>query len=299
MNLLHLKKNYTDMSHFTVMVIGDNPEEQLAPYQENNMGDCPKEYLEFNDLTERLKTDWESEDEETKQKCNNDFDQYASEYQGYTKQEDGRYGYWYNPNSKWDWYVLGGRWSGYFKMKPNANGIKGRPGLGTPPAEAGYADAALKSEIDFAAMMEESSKKAGEQWDLVRSIIEGCEPIQSWDHIREQMFPGDIDAARAFYRNQPAVKAISEWNSKNNHKLFGIDLEDFQATREDFCLDAARASYVPFALIKDGKWYEKGEMGWWGMATNEMSETKWTAQVAQMLNELPDDTLISVYDCHI
>ena len=45
------------MSHFTVMVIGDNPEEQLAPYQENNMGDCPQEYLEFNDLTESLKKD--------------------------------------------------------------------------------------------------------------------------------------------------------------------------------------------------------------------------------------------------
>lgn len=287
------------MSHFTVMVIGDNPEKQLAPYQENNMGDCPKEYLEFNDLTESLKSDWESENEETKQKCNNDFDHYASEYQGYTKQKDGRYGYWHNPNSKWDWYVLGGRWSGYFKMKPDAEGIAGRPGLMTPPAQAGYADAALKSEIDFAAMMEEASQKAGEKWDLVRSIIEGCEPIQSWDHIRDQMFPGKIDQARDFYHNQPAVKAISEWNSKNNHDLFGIDLEAYQATKEEFCLDAARSSFVPFAVLKDGKWYEKGEMGWFGISTNEMSETKWTAQVAQMINELPDDTLISIYDCHI
>lgn len=287
------------MSHFTVMVIGNDPESQLAPYQENNMGNCPEEYLEFNDMTESLKSDWESEGEETKQEYNNDFDQYASEYHGYKKQEDGRYGYFSNPNSKWDWYLLGGRWSGFFKMKPEAEGTVGESGLMSPPAKEGYADAALKSEIDFEAMMEEASKAAGEKWDLVHSIIKGCEPTQSWRHVREQMFPGNIEAARTFYHDQPAIKAISEWNSKNGHKLFGIDLEDFEATKEEYCLDAARASFVPFALIKDGKWYEKGEMGWFGISTGEMSQTKWTAQVAQMIHELPDDTLISLYDCHI
>ena len=38
------------MSHFTVLVIGKNPEQQLAPYQENNMRDCPSEFLAFNDI---------------------------------------------------------------------------------------------------------------------------------------------------------------------------------------------------------------------------------------------------------
>lgn len=33
--------------HFSIIVAGDNYEEQLAPFQENNMGDCPNEYLEF------------------------------------------------------------------------------------------------------------------------------------------------------------------------------------------------------------------------------------------------------------
>jgi len=35
------------MSHFTVLVIGKDVEEKLAPFQENNMDDCPKEYLKF------------------------------------------------------------------------------------------------------------------------------------------------------------------------------------------------------------------------------------------------------------
>ena len=50
------------MSHFIVAVITKEPakyHEELAPYQENNMGDCPKEFLEFNDQTEELKKTWQ------------------------------------------------------------------------------------------------------------------------------------------------------------------------------------------------------------------------------------------------
>ena len=46
------------MSHFTVAVITeslDKVDELLAPYQENNMGNCPKEYLEFYDIEEEYR----------------------------------------------------------------------------------------------------------------------------------------------------------------------------------------------------------------------------------------------------
>jgi hypothetical protein len=286
------------MSHFTVMVIGENPGKQLAPYQENNMGDCPEEYLAFNDVTDDVTREWEDEDQETKEKYK-DLDTYATEYNGYKKNEEGRYGYWENPNAKWDWYQLGGRWSGFFKMKPGSEGEVGRAGLFSAPAEEGYADSALKKEIDFESMMEEASKKAGEKWDLIKKITEGLEPAKSWEHVRDEMFPGQIDKARTYYHDQPAMKAVSNWSSENGHSLFGLDLEDFNCTREEYCLDAARGSFVPYAVIKDGKWYQKGEMGWFGISNNEVSESKWTAQVAQMLDELPEDTMISLYDCHI
>ena len=286
------------MSHFTVMVIGENPEEQLAPYQENNMGDCPEEYLAFNDVTDDVTREWEDQDQETKEKYK-DLDTYATEYNGYKKNDEGRYGYWENPNAKWDWYQLGGRWSGFFKMKPGSEGVVGSAGLFSAPAEAGYADSALKKEIDFASMMEEASKKAGEKWDLIKKLTEGLEPAKSWEHVRDEMFPGQIDKARTYYHDQPAMKAVSNWSSENGHSIFGLDLEDFDCTREEYCLDAARGSFVPYAVIKDGKWHQKGEMGWFGISNNEVSESKWTAQVAQMIDELPEDTMLSIYDCHI
>ncbi len=42
------------MSHFSVLVIGDDVEEQLAPYQENNRDTCPKKYMEFVDKEDEL-----------------------------------------------------------------------------------------------------------------------------------------------------------------------------------------------------------------------------------------------------
>jgi len=40
-------------------------------------------------------------------------------------------------------------------------------------------------------------------------------------------------------------------------------------------------------------------MGWWGMSSNEISQEEWNQKVAEMINALDDDVLISLYDCHI
>jgi hypothetical protein len=44
------------------------------------------------------------------------IDKLAKEYFGYRK-VNGKYGYMYNPNAKYDWYSEGGRWSGYLTNK--------------------------------------------------------------------------------------------------------------------------------------------------------------------------------------
>ena len=79
------------MSHTAVLVIGDDPETILAPYQER---------------------EW--------------FD-----------------------GGKWDWYQLGGRWTGYFSLKPGTKGVTGAPGLMTAPATGGRVDQARKKDIDL------------------------------------------------------------------------------------------------------------------------------------------------------
>jgi|688.fasta_scaffold30977_12 hypothetical protein len=286
------------MSHFTVMVIGDNPEKQLAPYQENNMGDCPEEFMEFDDQTESLKSDWEAMSEKEKEEYG-DFESFVSE-DGYEEHE-GLFGYWTNKNCKWDWYQLGGRWSGFLKMKPNTEGTVGTAGLFAAPASKGTADSAIKRDIDFSSMREEAEKEAGKIWDKAKELLEGTIVCDSWEHVREVMFPGEIEKAREYYNNQQGVKILGEYKDADGSRTFGWGTcpTKFNVTREAYCKKAGDESIVTFAILKDGKWYERGSMGWWGIVSDEKDSTEWSSEVAKMVEELSDDTLISIYDCHI
>lgn len=112
------------MSHFVVVVIGDYVEDQMAPYQENNMGDCPEEYLEFIDCTDDVEKEWKDHPlrlladagEQTPIDYQN-IEEFAHGWFGYEKNEEGKFGHEANPNAQWDWYEVGGRWTGYFVTK--------------------------------------------------------------------------------------------------------------------------------------------------------------------------------------
>lgn len=77
------------------------------------------------------------------------------------------------------------------------------------------------------------------------------------------------------------------------------DIMEMAESRGDFIEKARRSCAVTFAVLYNGKWYEKGEMGWWGMVSNEKDQNEWNDQFYELLESLPDDTLLSVYDCHI
>jgi hypothetical protein len=52
-------------------------------------------------------------------------------------------------------------------------------------------------------------------------------------------------------------------------------------------------------VVKDGQWYERGKMGWFGMSSGDMDEDQWRAQVLELVEGLPDDTLLTMVDAHI
>lgn len=70
--------------------------------------------------------------------------QLAKDYFGYHKRTlDGevQYGYTHNPQAKWDWYVKGGRWSGYIFKK-----------------EGGTTDYAMLTEVDWDKMFQKDEE---------------------------------------------------------------------------------------------------------------------------------------------
>lgn len=335
------------MSHFSVVVIGENPEEQLAPYQENNMGDCPEEYMEFNDQEDEMLEEYETKsthkvkgpdgslywswDEKFRKpgtfgtgsdthaipsgyvevevpfkELYPTFEAFAEDYHGHKSRDEqkGRYGYWENPNRKWDWYELGGRWTGYFPLKPGAEGITGRPGLMTDPAKKGYADAALLKDIDIERAQREEEVEARAKFAKWRRCFESFGRPESWEEVKTRIC-GDgesfdstkLDEARAFYNGQVA---IVECNKEFGGHYWGCPVEDFGFLEEVYVDKRKYGALVPFAVVKDGQWYERAEMGWFAITSNEtMTYEDWCVQFHKMIAELPGDTLISMYDCHI
>lgn len=56
----------------------------------------------------------------------------------------------------------------------------------------------------------------------------------------------------------------------------------------------------PFAIVTpEGEWIEKGQMGWWGMTTNEMSDEEWDKKFFEYVSSLDKDNRVVLIDCHI
>ncbi len=53
-----------------------------------------------------------------------------------------------------------------------------------------------------------------------------------------------------------------------------------------------------FAFLKDGKWHEKGSMGWWACVANDKGDD-WRGEFADLMGGLRDDQWITFVDCHI
>lgn len=92
-------------------------------------------------------------------------------------------------------------------------------------------DQALKSQIDFAAMRSIAGNDACYEWNKVAKILESEDLLHtwtSWDEARDLLHKGDIDEAREFYNNQPAVKLLKKelniWRSPDH---FLTPLEDY------------------------------------------------------------------------
>jgi len=275
------------MSHFTVLVVGDNPEQQLEPFNENLEVTPYFEPVDMEDMAEYYKV------KPTAEALRN----YVFAWTGYAPIEQGdKLGYMctYNPSSKWDWYSLGGRWTGFFKVKPGAQAKVGEPGVFDNSADPGTADQLRLQDIDWEAMHEEAEIMAHCMYTEMELNTAGLErPAEAWIQCRERF--DNIDEAReAFHKNA--------WVAVAGKATFADPVEHYcilNGGRDTFVKKAKHSVGVPFAVLMDGVWYERGSMGWWGAVSGEQDMDEWCIQVDQLMRDLPGDTLVSLYDCHI
>ncbi len=194
------------------------------------------------------------------------FEEYVKDWDGGIE-ENGKFGYYHNPNSKWDWYLIGGRFAGSFILKPGKTGIQGRD-----------------RKKEFA---EITGKKVD---DLPPNKV-------------DQALKGDIDFDRT-NNNPKLIKELEkEWNETVVQKKGFYKPEYFlkkYGTKKNYI--KVEQQFSTWAILtEDGKWIEQGNMGWFGQ-----SDAKPSKQVEfknnfykLFIEDLPDDTLLTVVDCHI
>lgn len=169
----------------------------------------------------------------------------------------------YNPNSKWDWYITGGRWSDQLILK---NGKR--------------ADRAMAGDVDWDAMFAvtpEEAKKWSDFWD---EYVLGTLPpeIAAFDE------KGQTDYLRGkygftFYRPE-------------------FYLENYR-TKEEYI--RRQGLWNTYAVVDEKGWNEPGEMWWWGLS-NATAESKrdWDDNYrARFIDTLDPEDEIQIFDCHI
>lgn len=278
------------MSHFTVLVIGDNVDTQLQPFHEYECTGIEDKYVIWVDCTDEVKAEWEKEERRSEYA---DIDTMARDWFGYDSDGKGGWGRRTNPDARWDWWVIGGRWSGYLKLKPEAVGVYGRRSW-TNKDEAidvGRCDQARKGDIDVQGMRDEAEARVRKNWEQARGTPP-CPAWLSWGECLAQ-HPSNSEAAREMYWAQPDVKrlAATHWRASS--------IDAFLPPLQE-CVERARnGALATFAYVKDSEWFERGVMGWFATVSDEKAADEWNRQFNEAFDALPDDTLITIVDCHI
>jgi len=277
------------MSHFTVLVIGKELDELLdvmAPYDENlevpeyvamTLEQAREErlkqiaryekYLEFPD-----EYDIERVERRIKElKNTDDKDYFTSQTKFYEEHdEEGNPVTTTNPNGYWDWWSVGGRWAGYFRLKDGKTGEKGDPGIFVDEkavADPTRCDSALFGDID---------------WEAIR--IAHLEELKDWwKRVAEEV----------------EEKALCGKEAENYRNMrFDGDYK----TEEEY-VDANKDKWNVFyaAVTPDGEWHWAGKMGWFGQSNTTPDESdKWDREFwGRFLKDMDPDTRLTVLDCHI
>ena len=313
------------MSHFTVAAVcpqGTNQsnvrdvlEDLLAPYYEQ--GGPESQYTVFKDVTDKYKEKYaadttgvvEAPDGELFSRYDERFrnpdwnpmsaDSSAEQYlfpEGWTTRDaqvnelypsfeqymvqycrfdfhtaHNAWGYYHNPNAKWDWWEIGGRWEGELTTKPGvspADIIIGEPGV-FGPADNAYTreggrlgcDGCRKSDLDFEYAKAARIQSVKDRWAAM--------------------------AADENAKDNPAVRLFE----------YGFDKD---ATLAGELSRAEQAEpFQTFAVLLDGSWFERGEMGWWACISDDKGKGMWCDEVKQLWDEIPEDAVIVIVDCHI
>lgn len=221
------------MSHYNLLVIGDNPEDQL-----DNFGD------------------------------------------------------------KWDWYKIGGRWSGSLKLKPEYAhlGKARKESWNSPEVPAGWCDQAIKYQVDFDSMTPQLTESASQEFERIKKGITGCDMPLGIDALSAKYISLSSDEVVSMFWKQPFCQAIRKLYPET---IYLNPMEFVDIEKDRFVKTSVLQSQYPFfAVLNDREWFEKDSMGWCFLPGTQFTEHEWHDLVQKLVQEADEDSLLTAIDCH-
>jgi hypothetical protein len=289
------------VSHFSVLVVAQSPDEEeltslLQPYHEFECTGIDDQYVQDIDLTEEVLAQFADFDRNDDEFISRVESYYGFPVKGDSSEEDEAYGYITldedgklksvvrrtNPNRKWDWWQVGGRWSGLLLTR-----------LGEK------VDQAQKINIDFDLMVAKSISRQAQKYEMVQECLATqVEPFMTWEETRK-LYPDDINKAQEVYDQQPAMIARSAKSKERGClDLFFNGFEETSKQTMSDCIDQAkREALLTFAYLDTNGWQQRGQMGWFSVFSDENDD--WSCHLKKLIEEIPDDHYLTIVDCHI
>ena len=212
---------------------------------------------------------------------------FAEEYCGLVRgEEPDSYGFYRNPDTRWDWFQIGGRWPDRFLVKADC-----------PVVHTGEVSLLMQDyqgrEAPEGYCWVAGARKKDIAWDVMREQRARAET--EYFHKLESWYQnGQIPDDRRWFLSI-TDEGIRSWNALAYAK--GETLEEHlhrEGLSQSYCYPIST-----FACMGDEGWLESGEMGWFGISDNNKDDLSWNQMVEQFVAALPEDTMLLSVDCHI
>lgn len=304
------------MSHFFTVVlmrpgadVQSTVERMLAPFQENNMGDCPKQYLKYRAYPKgEHEGQWFESEDAAKVALAERFDPDEAYYE--------------NPNKKWDWWVIGGRYTGRMgTYDPEKDPHNYEPCIycGGTGTRSDFDYSGPKGSLKLEGVTPKRHRRIPYLRDALRWAAKGgflgialVSLLAMVVLIKARYYQPVPAAALVFvactlffvapFRREllrhPAAKAgVTPPADAGKGAVSGprpiADVGNISPVRE------LPDDFACFAIVTpEGEWIERGRMGWWACVSNEKDEDAWKHEIRAVLDKYSDCIAVGV-DCHI
>lgn len=270
------------MSHYAVLVIhnkGQDIEELLAPYSENLK---VEPYLEYkhNDAIEMIKEEYIPFNDDIKEYSDDELlNWFVKQYSSYSL-KDGDIYTTYNPNSRWDWYTIGGRFDGELML--------------TDEGRLNVVDEIKKkycTDIDI--------KDLQENFDYLRYV--NSAPLK---YVKWFMPLSDEEKEKKRRWWEININGDELKDGEEKDKYFFWSPEWYKRRYRDANTYIKINEMTTFfaVLTPDGEWHEPLKMGWFGCTDGEPEdELQWNLDFYEnfIKPNIDSDLICTVVDCHI